>query len=59
MNSPHSYTAKLDGLEDDRIHHVYPTFGRGHVTNKRADCWCHPKVEFVEDGAIITHEVEQ
>ena len=46
-------------LADDHIHHVYPTFGREHVSNQRADCWCMPKVEFVEGGAIIIHEVEQ
>lgn len=49
----------LDDLEDDQIHHVYPTFGREHVTDKRTDCWCRPAVEFVEGGAIILHEVEQ
>lgn len=50
----------LDELEDDQIHHVYPTFGvREHVTNKRDVCWCQPKIEFVEGGAIIHHEVEQ
>lgn len=49
----------LDQLEDAQIYHVYPNFGvREHVTNKR-DCWCGPKVEFVEGGAIIVHEVEQ
>ena len=49
----------LSDLEDDQIHHVYPTFGREHVTDQRAACWCEPKVEFVEGGAIIIHEVEQ
>lgn len=49
----------LHELDDDRIHHVYPTFGREHVTDKRAGCWCGPVVEFVEGGAIIIHEVEQ
>ena len=49
----------LDALENDRIHHVYPTFGREHVTNNRSECWCHPVVEFVEGGAIIIHQVEQ
>lgn len=49
----------LDGLEDDQIIHTYPTFGREHVTDRREGCWCQPKVEFVEGGAIIIHEVEQ
>ena len=49
----------LERLRDDKIHHVYPTFGREHVTNDRAECWCQPRVEFVEGGAIIIHEVEQ
>jgi hypothetical protein len=49
----------LSALEDDQIHHVYPTFGRGHVIDQRDGCWCQPKVEFVEGGAIIIHEVEQ
>lgn len=49
----------LTDLEDDQIHHVYPTFGREHVTDKRAECWCVPVVKFVEGGAIIIHEVEQ
>ena len=49
----------LDALHDDQIRHVYPTFGRKHITDKREDCWCAPRVEFVEGGAIIIHEVEQ
>ena len=50
----------LAEMEDDKIRHVYPTFGvRKHITNSRAGCWCQPKVEFVEGGAIIIHEVEQ
>ena len=49
----------LSDLDDDQIHHVYPTFGREHVTDKRDACWCGPRVEFVEGGAIIIHEVEQ
>lgn len=47
----------LGAIPDDRIQHVYPTFGREHVTDKRDACWCQPRVEFVEGGAIITHEV--
>lgn len=49
----------LQSLEDDQIHHVYPTFGREHVTDKRADCWCQPKVDLHGDGAVIIHEAEQ
>lgn len=42
-----------------QIHHVYPTFGREHITNDRGGCWCEPKIELVEGGAIIIHEAEQ
>ena len=50
----------FDEIEDDKIHHVYPTFGREHVTEiRRYDCWCEPKVEFVAEGALIIHEAEQ
>ena len=49
----------LDSVDGDRIRHVYPTFGREHVTDRRDSCWCQPRVEFVEDGAIIIHEAEQ
>ena len=59
----------LDMLPDDSIQHVYPQFGREHITNARDKCWCQPNVEFVTretaphdheiTGAIIIHEVEQ
>lgn len=49
----------LEDVPDDRIHHVYPTFGREHVTDKRAACWCQPRIEFEGDGAVIIHEAEQ
>lgn len=49
----------LEKIDDRQIRHVYPTFGREHITNKRDECWCCPTVEFVEGGAIIIHEVEQ
>jgi hypothetical protein len=54
MNSP-----PLETVDLDRIFHVYPTFGREHVTDQRDNCWCHPRVEFEGDGAIIIHEAEQ
>ena len=44
---------------DDGTYHVYPTFGREHVTNRGAACWCGPHTEYVEGGKIIIHEVEQ
>lgn len=50
---------RLAGLEDSQIFHVYPTFGREHVTNQRDECWCQPCVELVDGGALIIHEVEQ
>lgn len=46
-------------MPSDRIHHVYPTFGREHVTDQRDQCWCQPSVQFEGDGAIIIHEAEQ
>ena len=49
----------LAELEDDQIQHVYPNFGREHVTDQRAECWCQPRVELVEGGAVIIHEAEQ
>lgn len=49
----------LDMVPDDCIWHTFPTFGREHVTDQRDQCWCEPKVDFVEGGAIIIHEVEQ
>ncbi len=48
---------RLDRLDDDRIHHIIPTFGREHESNER--CWCHPDVKFELDGAIIIHKAEQ
>lgn len=51
--------ATLDSVEDDEIVHVYPQFGREHVTDQRDQCWCQPRVQFEGDGAIIIHEVEQ
>lgn len=52
-------TEDLTELEDEEIFHVYPTFGREHVTDKRLGCWCGPRLDFVEGGALIIHEVEQ
>lgn len=48
----------LEELEDDQVLHISPTFGREHVTDHGA-CWCEPRVEFVEGGAIIFHKSEQ
>lgn len=59
MRAKEDCGVSLENLADDQIHHVYPTFGRKHVTDSRDACWCQPKVEFVEGGAIIIHEVEQ
>ena len=49
----------LNELTDDQIYHVYPNFGREHVTDKRGECWCQPKAEFVSGGVIFIHEAEQ
>lgn len=46
-------------VPNDQIQHVYPNFGREHVTDQREKCWCGPRVELVDGGAIIIHEVEQ
>lgn len=54
-----SNEAELARIDEDNIHHVYPTFGREHVTDKRDQCWCQPKVEFIGCGAVIIHEAEQ
>jgi len=55
-------------LPDDKIRHVYSAFGRGHTTDAREGCWCHPEVKFVTEeraqndyeiiGAIIVHNLE-
>lgn len=55
----------MDGLDDEQVFHVYPTFGREHQTSEKLNCWCDPRVEFVHGklgkvvGAVIIHEVEQ
>ncbi len=41
---------------EQRIH-VYPVFGRDHVTDCGLDCWCHPTVDVFEP-ALIIHNVE-
>lgn len=46
-------------VDSESIHHVYPTFGREHVTDQRDQCWCHPSVEYFDDIAIVVHGVEQ
>ena len=59
MSAPVGQEANISAIADDQIYHVYPTFGREHITNQRDRCWCHPKIEFAHEGAIILHEVEQ
>lgn len=52
----------LDGNADDvdeNTYHVFPTFGREHITDRGSACWCEPRVEYVKGGRIIIHEVEQ
>lgn len=49
----------LKDVPDELIFHVYPTFGREHVTDQREQCWCQPRVEFEGEGAVIIHEAEQ
>ena len=44
---------------DDNAYHVYPTFGREHITDRGSACWCGPRVEYVNGGRIIIHEIEQ
>ena len=44
---------------DDQIIHIYPTFGRQHVTDQRDGCWCHPRVELTDGGVLVIHEAEQ
>jgi hypothetical protein len=47
-----------DKDESQEAYHVYPTFGREHVTEGK-DCWCQPRTEFFDGMPIIVHEVEQ
>ena len=34
--------------------HVFPTYGREHVTDGRP-CWCAPEAQAVEGGQLIVH----
>lgn len=49
----------FEDVADDMIFHVYPMFGRAHVTDQREKCWCQPRVELENEGAVIIHEAEQ
>ena len=56
---PDTLESRLTTIPDDRIYHVYPTFGREHITDKADKCWCCPEDRFVNNGAMIIHEAEQ
>jgi len=43
--------------EVNAIWHVYPTFGREHVTDG-GECWCEPEPSDL-DERIMVHHVEQ
>jgi len=51
--------------EDDfdyayEIVHVYPNFGREHITDHReGECWCYPLIEQAGDGYVVIHNVPQ
>lgn len=43
-----------DAPEAVVTYHVYPTYGRDHVT-EGVECWCNPEVKDVEGGRIVVH----
>lgn len=47
------------GVEDpiQNAFHVYPRFGREHVTSGAGSCWCDPEIEDVPPyGRLIIHQ---
>ena len=52
----------LAALPDAVVRHVYPEFGRPHLTDQRTGCWCEPWVDiaFCDEehvaGAVIVHQ---
>jgi hypothetical protein len=48
----------IDDFDEDHIWHVYPRFGRAHIIDQKDKCWCMPRVDLDEDGAIVIHEIE-
>ncbi len=44
-------------VQDGILHHVYPTFGRAHIT-LGPDCWCHPEQD-PDNPFVLLHNVEQ
>lgn len=55
---------ELEAIEEGRVYHVYPTFGREHQVTKTLTCWCLPEIEFTtcadgRNGAILIHRPEQ
>jgi hypothetical protein len=45
------------------ITHVYPLFGKKHITNRHADCWCEPDIESLgtdmggKPARVFVHQV--
>ena len=57
MSKRRSYLGwRLVDIGEGRIH-IFPTFGREHITDQ--SCWCGPRMELVEGGKIIIHGAEQ
>lgn len=48
----------LNGEPYRRYTHVYPLYGRAHVTDRGLDCWCRP-VPDVADPSVLIHNAEQ
>ena len=46
-----------DEDDDEDLIHVYPLFGREHITNQGKDCWCQPK-PLPDESAVLLHNVE-
>jgi hypothetical protein len=44
-------------MDDDDLIHVYPLFGREHVTSGR-ECWCQPEPD-IEQPLVLIHHAEQ
>lgn len=48
-------------IPSEKIEHIYPQFGREHITDQRGKCWCQPEIMLLpySGGALIIHEAEQ
>jgi hypothetical protein len=53
MSSSGKFTK--DPLTDTNILHVYPIGDLKEHDKKGTKCWCQPDVEYIGDGALVTH----